>query len=43
MPELEYDEFLDLMSHQQSWIQSELGEQLAGVLMEEMQSEWHKI
>ena len=32
MIELEYDEFLDLMSHQQSWIQCELGENLSGVL-----------
>lgn len=29
MPELEYDEFLDLMSHQQSWIEVEFGENLS--------------
>lgn len=39
MIELEYDEFLDLMSHQQSWIQCELGEQLADVLLEELNAE----
>jgi hypothetical protein len=36
MLELEYDEFLDLMSHQQSWIACELGENLSEVLLEEM-------
>jgi len=39
MQELEYDEFLDLMSHQQSWIACELGEQLADVLLEELNAE----
>lgn len=32
MIELEYDEFLDLMSHQQSYVQSELGENLTHML-----------
>jgi len=36
MIELEYDELLDLMSHQQSWIACELGESLSEALMEEM-------
>ena len=36
MIELDYDEFLDLMSHQQSWIACELGENLSEALMEEM-------
>lgn len=39
MIELEYDEFLDLMSHQQSWIACELGESLSEALMEEMNAE----
>jgi hypothetical protein len=36
MIELDYDDFQELMSHSASWIQSELGEQLAEVLMEEL-------
>ncbi len=39
MIELEYDEFLDLMSHQQSCIACELGDNLSEVLMEEMNAE----
>lgn len=39
MIEESYDDFQDLMSHNASWIQCELGEQLAEVLMEEMNAE----
>ena len=39
MIELEYDEFLDLMSHQQSWIACELGESLCEALVEELNAE----
>ena len=39
MVELEYDDFQELMSHSASWIQSELGENLSEVLLEEMHSE----
>lgn len=34
MPELEQDTLEEIMSHQQSYIQSELGEDLAAVLAE---------
>lgn len=36
MIELDYDDFQDLMSHSASWIQSELGENLSEVLLEEL-------
>ena len=39
MIEQDYDDFLELMSRQQSWIACELGENLSEVLLEEMQSE----
>lgn len=39
MIEQDYDDFLELMSHQQSWIACELGENLSEVLLEEMQGE----
>lgn len=39
MIEQGYDDFQDLMSHSASWIQSELGEHLAEVLLEEMNAE----
>lgn len=39
MIEQDYDDFLELMSHQQSWIQAELGENLSEVLLEEMNAE----
>lgn len=39
MLELDYDDFQELMSHSASWIQSELGEHLAEVLLEEMNAE----
>lgn len=39
MIEIDYDEFQDIMSHSASWIQSELGEKLAEILLEEMHAE----
>jgi hypothetical protein len=39
MIEQDYDDFQELMSHQQSWIACELGDNLSEALMEEMQSE----
>lgn len=39
MPELEYEDFNEIMSHQQSWIACELGENLSEVLLEEMNAE----
>lgn len=36
MPEQDYDEFLDLMSHSASWIACELGDNLSEALMEEL-------
>lgn len=39
MIEIDYDDFLELMSYQQSWIACELGENLSEILMEEMQGE----
>lgn len=36
MIELEYDEFLDLMSHSASWIACKLGDNLSEALMEEL-------
>ncbi|UZS00890.1 hypothetical protein [Pseudomonas phage vB_PsaM_M1] len=34
MPELEYEDFNEIMSHQQSHIAMELGEDLAAILAE---------
>lgn len=39
MIEQDYDDFLELMSHSASWIACELGEQLADVLLEELNVE----
>lgn len=36
MIEQDYDDFLELMSHQQSWIACELGENLSEVLLNEV-------
>lgn len=39
MIEFEYDNLEEILSHQASWIQCELGEQLAEVLLEEMNND----
>lgn len=39
MIEQDYDDFLELMSHQQSWIACELGENLSEVLLEQLNAE----
>lgn len=39
MIEQDYDDFQELMSHQQSWIACELGEDLSQALMEEMNND----
>lgn len=39
MIELEYDNLEEILSHQASWIQCELGMDLAEVLLEELNAE----